>query len=114
MDSFESSFIEKLSEVTKNYAVLTEEFSSMRRDVERIGKGVDKINERHEAIRMNCAEHCADTKLAFDAARSSQEEIREHKQNHLAWYGVVLAFVALLNLPVGEFVKRLFGFVREK
>lgn len=96
MDSFESAFLQKLSDNTRNYSVLAEEFSSMRRDIERIWKGVEKINERHEAIRANCADHCADTKIAMDMARAATEEIREHKASHLTWYGIVLGAAALV------------------
>lgn len=112
MDSFESAFLEKLSKNAEATAVLAEEMSSMRRDVDRMCKGIDKINERHESIRMSCADHCADTKMAADAARAAQEEIREHKQNHLVWYGLILAAVALFNLPVETLLKKAVAFFR--
>jgi t-SNARE complex subunit (syntaxin) len=108
MDTFESSVVEKMSETSKNYAVLAEEFKSMRRDVERIGKGVDEINKRHEMIRVNCADHMADTKIARDVADEALLEIRQHKSNHLAWYGIILAIVAILNLPIGDLIRKVF------
>ena len=100
--------MQKLSESAQSYAVLAEEFKSIRRDIERIGTGVDKINERHESIRMNCAGHCAETKIAIDTADAAIREISEHKQNHLAWYGLIVAVVALLNMPIGDILRRIF------
>ena len=93
------SMLKKIYENSEKQAILSEEFQSLRRDVERIGAGVDKINERHEKIRLSCADHCAKTDMALEKSEMAFREITEHEQSHLAWYGIILAASALI--PIG-------------